>query len=52
MRTSMVAGARGGENRGGSRHYAGTKGAGTRMTARTVTGYGVYTMSSSDKEIQ
>ena len=31
--TSVAAGARAGENRGGSRHYEGTKGAGARMVA-------------------
>jgi len=34
-------------NRGGSRHNTGTKGAGTCMTARAGTGYGVYTRSAS-----
>ena len=47
MRTSMTVGARAGENRVGSRHDAGTKGAETRMAARAGTGYGVYTMSAS-----
>ena len=47
MRSSIAVGSRAGENRGGSRHYAGTKGAGTRMAARAGTGYGVYTMSAS-----
>ena len=43
----MAAGARAGENKGGSRHYAGTRGARTRITARAGTGDRVYTMSAS-----